>query len=205
MKITKETLIQLVKEELTDLQEQTMSLPGEEGGRQLEVPKSGPTQTPAPRGLGVGKRGVNKTALTLRDIKSIRDDMESLSTRLNGLTNHFIKGMGFKLGQKAERDPDLDRLMDRAMSVANDLAEVAEDLELDLISQAARYELREESDMLEEMIREEIEAALSERVDPVKQAEERADAQCDKHGKESAQCKKFRKRYEDAKRSARKK
>jgi hypothetical protein len=162
VKITKDTLKQLIKEELAELQEQTMSLPGEEGGRQLEVPKSGPTQTPAPRGLGVGKRGVNKTALTLRDIKSIRDDMESLSTRLNGLTNHFIKGMGFKLGQKAERDPDLDRLMDRAMSVANDLAEVAEDLELDLISQAARYELREESDTLGEMIREEIEAVLAE-------------------------------------------
>ena len=62
-----------------------------------------------------------------------------------------------------------------------------------------------EADMLEEIIREEIEAALSERVDPVKLAKDRADKQCDKHGEGSAECKKFRKRHKDAERSARKK
>ena len=62
-----------------------------------------------------------------------------------------------------------------------------------------------EADMLEQIIREEIEAALSERVDPVKLAKDRADKQCDKHGEGSAECKKFRKRHKDAERSARKK
>jgi len=146
VKITKDTLKQIIKEELTSLLEQDFygTDPDDEGGSQLGKPKAGPTQTPAPKGLGLGKRLINKTALTLRDIKSLRDDMEMMSKRLNGLTNHFIKGMGYKRGQKTERDPNLDRLMANAMSVANDLEEVADDLEFDLISQAARYELRDE-------------------------------------------------------------
>ena len=41
MKITKNTLKQLIKEEFAALQEEPMSIPGEEGGRQLEVPELG--------------------------------------------------------------------------------------------------------------------------------------------------------------------
>jgi hypothetical protein len=195
MNITKDTLRQLVKEELTELQEQTMSLPpGEEGGRQLEVPEPG--QTKAPYGLGADGH------LNLKTIAKMQDDMVKLAGKLKGFTNNYFKALG---GSEGQGDSNLRKLNVRAGRVAAALEELDEDIEMNLVAQAARYELREESDTLEEMIREEIEAALSERVDPVKLAKDRADKQCAKHGEGSDQCKKFRKRHKDAERSARKK
>ena len=57
---------------------------------------------------------------------------------------------------------------------------------------------------LAQIIREELEAVLAEG-DPVEMAKARADKQCKKHGKGSAECKKWRDRHKDAQRSARKK
>ena len=98
-----------------------------------------------------------------------------------------------RLAQAAKTDPDAQAMLDAVLDAKRE-AKRETPLSADL-----------EADMLEEIIREEIEAALSERVDPVKLAKDRADKQCAKHGKGSAQCKKFRKRHKDAERSARKK
>ena len=152
MKITKDTLRQLVKEELTELQEQTMSLPpGEEGGRQLEVPEPG--QTKAPYGLGADGH------LNLKTIAKMQDDMVKIAGKLKGFTNNYFKAIG---GSEGQGDSNLRKLNVRARRVAAALEELDEDIEMNLVAQAARYELREESDTLEEMIREEIQAVLVE-------------------------------------------
>jgi hypothetical protein len=155
-----------------------------------------PGQTTAPYGLGADGH------LNLKTIAKMQDDMVKLAGKLKGFTNNYFKALG---GSEGQGDSNLRKLNVRAGRVAAALEELDEDIEMNLVAQAARYELREESDTLEEMIREEIEAALSERVDPVKLAKDRADKQCAKHGEGSDQCKKFRKRHKDAERSARKK
>lgn len=197
MKITKETLKQLIKEELAELQEQTMSLPpGDEGGRQLEVPEPG--QTKAPYGLGADGH------LNLKTIAKMQDDMVKLAGKLKGFTNNYFKAIGGS-DQPGGGDANLHKLRVRARGVAADLEELGEDIEMNLVAQAARYELREESDTLEEIIREEIEAVLAESDvdnDPlVQKAKKRMNTQCAKENNKD-QCERDTKKYKNAKKVA---
>ena len=136
MKITKDTLKQLIKEELATVlaeQEPTMSRPGEEGGRQLEVPKPG--QTKAPYGLGADGH------LNLKTIAKMQDDMLKLAGKLKGFTNNYFKAIG---GSEGQGDSNLRKLNVRARRVAAALEELDGDIEMNLVTQAARYELRDE-------------------------------------------------------------
>ena len=132
MKITKNTLKRLIKEEFAALQEEPMSIPGEEGGRQLEVPELGRTKAP----YGLGADGY----LNLKTIAKLQDDMLKLAGKLRNFTNQFYKGTPPSSG----RDSNLDRLQVRARRAVRTLEELDEDIEMNLVTQAARYELRDE-------------------------------------------------------------
>jgi len=135
VKITKNTLKQLIKEEFAALQEEPMSIPGEEGGRQLEVPEPG--QTKAPQGLGADGH------LNLKTIAKMQDDMFKLAGKLKAFTNNYFKAIGGS-DQPGGGDSNLRKLNVRARRVAAALEELAEDIEMNLVTQAARYELRDE-------------------------------------------------------------
>ena len=134
MKITKDKLKNLIKEELTNLLEQDFygTDPDDEGGSQLEVPRPG--QTKAPYGLGADGY------LNLKTIAKLQDDMLKLAGKLKNFTNQFYKGTPPTSG----RDSNLDRLQVRARRAARTLEELGEDIEMNLVTQAARYELRDE-------------------------------------------------------------
>ena len=123
MKITKNTLKQLIKEEFARLQEQEFygDDPEEEGGRQLEVPDPGETR--ASYGLGGGERGAS-TTLRLRDI-------EKAIAGLKTISHHLFKGVA---PDNQNRDPQIDALQRAIRSAVGHLDA--------LIDSAARYEIR---------------------------------------------------------------
>jgi len=117
VKITKNTLKQLIKEELDVLLEEEFygTDPEEEGGRQLEVPKPGETQAPW------GMAAASETQLRLRTIKKAKSLMWRIS-------NHLTAG-------SPSRDRDIADLRLNMRRVIRGLTY--------LIDNAARYELRE--------------------------------------------------------------
>ena len=120
MKLTKNTLKQLIKEELDVLLEEEFygTDPEEEGGRQLEVPKPGETQ--APWGMA-GDHRSPETQLRLRTIKKAKSLMWRIS-------HHLTAG-------SPSRDRDIADLRLNMRRVIRGLTY--------LIDNAARYELRE--------------------------------------------------------------
>ena len=124
MKITKNTLKQLIKEELGVLLEEEFygTDPEEEGGRQLEVPgpEGARRESPAPWGMA-GDPRYPETQLRLRTIKKAKSLMWRIS-------HHLIAG-------SPSRDRDIADLRLNVRRVIRGLTY--------LIDNAARYELRE--------------------------------------------------------------
>ena len=71
----------------------------------------------------------------------MQDDMLKLAGKLKGFTNNYFKAIG---GSEGQGDSNLRKLNVRARRVAAALEELDGDIEMNLVTQAARYELRDE-------------------------------------------------------------
>jgi len=196
MKITKETLIQLIKEELAELQEQRID---REAEADADVRQS-------------IKRGIGRAGKSLAGKLASYDPRTAQKKRAAGYKSMADKKLDDPRARMRAKEDRLKMGISATLANMPDADQkkwLADYGDLPIRQQAYKLGLLENrvpnADMLEEIIFEEFEAALSERVDPVKLAKDRADKQCAKHGEGSDQCKKFRKRHKDAERSARKK